>query len=678
MTHSAGPNTSATWRWLLWGFVALSVMVAGTIGWDIWRVQRDQSEVIPYRHQAPLLVRDRAFGSERLRAWDWKQNQWIDLGPIDEATYFFAPFDEGRAIAHVEAKKLILTEISSPPRKVTIDLAPLDRGLWGYVVGISRNGRYAVLQRSRDRMSSDGSRLVHALRVIDLQTKTLVDERYWESYCLPTENEDQFASFLAGERVPLNPNEAKHSMWELGDDGHWTEIAVPSSRPRLRYGESLDAQKQSDGTWRVVGPQAPVATIPPNTVSVMASQRDDKTVIVVGHFDSKLYRLDRDSGALTPMESSLVMLDTRRRENSFGWMAYTDDEKTLLAADVNGKVAAIDVATGKVLATNRMGSVGVMEYSFAIAAALALATVWAFAACRTTTLLGWISSCTTALIFCELAATERLLACRQYDSMSHNLDTFCCAAALLGIVAGTTITVGWIWAWANFWQLRRWLLGALVLISISLPAAAGLSVWQNRSIAEFADFGFIGIWITMMRISLVFAAGNALLMGLPAWLQFRFAPTGQSGWKHYALVEVFCSIAGLAMALSLFRVGVLGANEGEAEWLTQLAIVSVAISITSVVVATVRWPKFVAVALLFVAVFGFIVAAIYFHVTLIPGTAMLIGTGLEHAINITFFVTTLLTSIIPIWLLRRQGWRWTRVAATTEESDFAAAPSVTA
>lgn len=678
MTYPTRPNTSAARRWCLWGFAALSVVVAGTIGWDIWRAQFDQSEVIAYRDRAPLLVRDRAFGSERLRAWDWKQNQWIDLGPIDETTYYFAPFNEGRAIAHVEAKKLILTEISSPPRKVTIDLAPFDRGLWGYVVGISRNGRYAILQRQRDRMSSDGSRLVNALRVIDLQSKTLVDERYWESYCLPTENEDHFASYRSSAREPLDLNEPENGMWKLGDDGHWTEIAVPSTRPRLRYGERLDAQKQSDGTWRVVGSQIPAATIPPNTVSVMTSQRDDKTVIVVGHFDFKLYRLDRDSGTLTPMESSLVMLDLRRRENSFGWMAYTNDEKTLLAADVNGKVAAIDVATGKVVAKNRMLSAGLMEYSFAIVAALVLAAVWASIACRTTTLLGWISSCTAALVFCELAAAERLLACRPYDSTFFNFDTFCCAAALLGIVSGTTVIVGWIWAWGNFWQLRRWLLGSLVLISITFPAAAGLSLWRTGFVTAFTEFGFIGIWVTMMRISLVFAAGNALVMGLPAWLHFRFAPPGQSGWRHYALVEVFFSIAGLAMALSLFRVGVLGAEESEAQWLVSLVLVTLTIAIISVFVATIRWPKWLASLLLVGATLGFLAAAIYFHVTLIPGTALVIGTGLEHAINLTFFAATLPTAIVPMWLMRRQGWRWTRVTATADETSLVPAANAAA
>lgn len=679
MSHPSSAHVSTTRRWWLWGFVTLSVAMVGVIGWHLWRKKADQSGFVYHRLGAPILVRERVFGRERLRTWDWQQNRWIDLGPIDRDVYSMESFNQDRSLAYMDGDSLVIIELSSPPKRVTIDLKPVARCVWGDVVGIARNSRYAVLQNINDRASSDGSRLVHALRVVDLQTLTLVDERFGESFYITTDGENQFASQRRNVKPPHYGNEPLDGMWELTEEGHWQSIAS-SPGLEMSHARYLAVTQQPDGSWCVIGhDKVSTVSTPVSEVSLLANRRDGKVSLVRMLFDGHFYQLDRESSALTRLESSLVLWSNDRPVIRWGGVtAYTSDGKAILAIDVNGAVIAIDATTGKTIAINREYSVNTMEYLFATIAALVFGSAWALLAWRTKNIGAWIGACTASLVFCELAAAERLLVCRNYDSQFHHVVAACCAVALVAIVTGTTIIVGWLWAWADFAMLKRWLLGTIVVISITIPAAMGLSFWQTDFIASFSDFGLIGVWVTMMRIALVFAAGNSLLMGLPRSIYLRFAPPNRSASKQYALSELLLAIAGLAMAMALFRAGITDSNELETDWLAPLALSSLASSVISLLLATIPWPKWLTPLLFVALVAAFVGSVAFLNVPLVPGITRFLGTGWEYVLDALYIATTFLVATLPMYLMRRQGWRWTRVTATADETALLQADSAVA
>jgi hypothetical protein len=193
-----------------------------------------------------------------------------------------------------------------------------------------------------------------------------------------------------------------------------------------------------------------------------------------------------------------------------------------------------------------------------------------------------------------------------------------------------------------------------------------------------------GFCMVMISYGIIGAGALALVLASPRLIGFRFGPRSGAPPEstRYQVGDLVVTMSGIAIMLAMVQLRVLEFGVPGNQWVffgsrasmvaaaTGIALVMVSLSST-VLIAQLPRVGIIIVMMAATAIIAMLVVTETFD--LLEAGAWTLGDTTPYWGNATFLAAAWITSVLPLWLLHRKGWRWAR--CLQPQSDPAAAPA---
>lgn len=657
------------WRWR-GAMVCIAVALLG-YGW--WQAGRWRFRQLVGHGASPAIYRTvYRDGSQSLEAFDWKLGRYWTLAQIEPTSYpeevawLVRVSRDGKVVVWRHGTEVHAVNIQSPSQRQSYQL-PFSNPRHK-LVGLSRDARFGVFQGvGVRRVLPDGQStvslfddwtgfqpVVYVLSVVELKSGRIVSSREWGSSIVETNivGADEFRSYLVAS-PPADPMEPVRGLWKLTEDGEWELL----ERAQLFKFQYVSLLRQPMGEWRLV---EDLASLPGDAELV--------NPYVFGTFDSgKRFvanGVGRDYRTYAGNFDTKEAFEIGPGEASTG-TAVAIDGSYAVVSDRRDDITVYDLKTGKVIARDAAGSSRRNHLLGVGIALLVLAAMWARMGLAESKL-PWGAFDALAAILLTDAAVFPIHTSFFYPYLTTPLpfDFFGVIPSFLlrGAFVGGTILTGWYWAHGREWFAVRWLLGTLWLTALSVPL-----VVLDQNAAVYYDLTMIlRAWVVAGLVASGLTAALAILFRPLGW-SARAAEESRSLWR-FGLMQLFSLTASVGIALvliqSLLELPGLISLLGISDW--PAGSFCVGIPLAGILFLRSRW----AIALGVVASVAIGLAGTYWYVEAwrfsFPSKPdRYLGEGIALA-------STLLAIVLPCLVLRRHGWRWTKVGSVEALAEAAA------
>lgn len=653
------------WRWIL-AALLLALLVSAYVLAEQWLVR----SLVP-SHAPPAVIRVTQRSQEWLEGFDWRTGERFKMPlyehiPTETVHETMQTVLDGKAVAWMSGWDLHVVDIR-PPHVERLFKNPLKPGQHGFV-GLSRDGNFALfqavgtLQKNPDGSTSvtlertfGANRQMTVLSVVDLRTGEARRVKEWESATASSSRAGEFESTLQSTTLPpLDPNEPSFARWTISPEGEWQKVdssvskrlanvvAVRDAKGRLQWPED-EAAASSDP----VAVQLTVVQWSPSGKRMLACSIGESCSIV-----------DAEAKTMRPLETPYGL---------FTAAAFLDED-TIIVSDLHDDIRVIDVASGKTIAGDFLGSLRRTHMRWVAAGLALVAAFWMTLAFRERDLFWALSDSLIALTALQFAVVTMMVSLHSPESsggaVMRRLIEY--APLFFSVVAsnvGAGVVVGWYWAHGRGFLVSRWLYGVVWLSIGALPAATATSYANEQASSSeviFAAFVAFGILLGSLT-SLVVVALRSL-----RWTIYH-APLSENP-SRFGLATCFLVTGGIGVLIPIGQwffssngrndpVSPVGLAVGAA--VAAVVLVALLLSRARWYFLTVAWGLWIAVAVAGVMILALYMPRVfpYWFVCMLESSAVV---GIVVAI------------VMPCLVLRVHGWHWVRAKKEVPSSVKAA------
>ncbi len=703
MTEPSRTASSSYGRWYWVALTATTIALVAGAGWSGQKFHRHNRFPIVTGQSGSTIVYNHIGDNAKISTWDWTTNvrrEFSSIAPHGQWGYLAR---DGSRVAILADNKqsMVICDLKPPHAKRVISLprlnGPQHKGphLFGDAIGLVAKGRYFVFGISERDLSTNTFAYQTYIRVVDTQTGLLADE-----YVSPVTNTYQdFQLSQLGETFDAithgttpDSYEGTTVRWQVSDEGKLSQVEEIETES---YG-MRDRVLQDDGTLRLLNSDERDSVEPSRVyLSERMFTTPRSTIWLLckeiscggrGEWTGPRALMDEATGRMTPLDSVVVFSEFFGKQAPKRTVGIPD-QNALLIIDRYGDVQIFDAATGKTLAVDAPSRALRMRFGgLAICLALA-AAAWLVAAERTQSLDWFVFALTIAAVSAQVSLITSAFAFPYPGYFFANFHPWQVVAGMTaaGSAVSCLIAVAWYWAWGSGWQAIRWCKGAAAWFLILTPAAFVITRWSDVFPQHLEIVRTIGFYMVIITYGMIAAGALAVVLAAPRVLGFRYGPQSEStsATMRYQVGDLVVTISGVAILLALVQFRVLEVNGPENKWVffgsrwslvAAVTIVAlVAASICTVALAT-RWPRVgtLAATLIVIAAIAPVVNNHEFDL-LQARMGWRFNDDTPYWGNGAFLFAAWITSVLPLWLLHRKGWRWAR--CLQPQSDHAAAPA---
>ncbi len=658
------------WRWR----VAMVCIAVALLGYGWWQAGRWTFRQVVIRGGSPAVYRTvHRDGSQTLEAFDWKTGRQWTLAQIDpdvypeEVAWSVRVTRDGKSVVWRYDNEVHAVDIESPERRQTFRL-PFDNSRHK-LIGLSHDARLAVFQAvGVRRFLPDGQSnvllldgqtglqpAVFILSVVDLKSGEIVSSREWGSSMMETNivGADEFKSYLVT-TSPTEPAEPVRGRWRLTEEGEW-ELLEQSKQFKFQY---VDMVRETTGKWRLV---EDLSSLPADTVPVHA--------YVFGTFDSgERFTANgvRDPRTFAGNFETKEVFEIGDGDETTG-AAVTSDGSYAVISDRRDDILVYDLKTGKVIARDAAGS-SRRNHLFGVGIGL---LVLAVALCRMAMVeinpsWGMIDAL-TAVLAVEVAAFPIYTSFASqplWTTLPGDVWDAIPSYLFLGVFLGGAITTGWYWAHGREWFPSRWLFGALWLVVLAIPPVLN-EILGFQQLAVTFPYALAMALVPSMIAGLVasgLVAAVAVLFRPLGW-SIRAAEESRTQWR-FGLLQLCLLTASVGIALVLVQ-SMPGLSGSISYHRISVWPIGSFLSVGLVGLLFLRSRTAMALGVVTLALIGFAATYWYVETYVLKRWDGYLGEAVAAA-------GTTLAVVLPCWVLRRHGWRWTKVGSVEALAEAAA------
>lgn len=627
-----------------------------------------------------------------LATWDWKTNERHQIRSASALGQQGVISQDGSKVAIVAngQQSMLICDLQPPHASRTVSLSGRDPTYYGTPLGFVGEGRYVVFWTIHDtRGPTPGSQT--DVRVVDVKTGEIKGE-----YSSPTYTGFELVDFAdtfeshTYDSDPTKRDEVQTARWRVSSEGKLVQIeeAKTGDLSTYRYGILQDDGKlklQRSGT-PLPFPQSRIF----NAYQLCTTPQC--AIWFVNEVNGALQRigpraiLDEATGQMTPLDSVVIYDDPRAVQISPLTFHAIPKQNALLLIDRYGDLQVFDLKTGKTLGVDAPARTQRVRF-FGLSLCLALsAALWLVVADRTPSLDWFRLALTISAVLAQVSLITSAFTIpvpSPYELRFHPWQIMAASAAG-GIAASCLISIAWYWAWGDGLQPIRWCKGLVAWIAILMPANFVISRWYESFPPSLQIVKTAGFCMVMISYGIIGAGALALVLASPRLIGFRFGPRSGAPPEstRYQVGDLVVTMSGIAIMLAMVQLRVLEFGVPGNQWVffgsrasmvaaaTGIALVMVSLSST-VLIAQLPRVGIIIVMMAATAIIAMLVVTETFD--LLEAGAWTLGDTTPYWGNATFLAAAWITSVLPLWLLHRKGWRWAR--CLQPQSDPAAAPA---